>query len=467
MAEPIHADVVVVGGGAAGVSAAIEAASTGADVVLLEAAGAPGGASAMSGGLIYLGGGTKLQAALGFEDDPDQMAQFLRAALGPGVDEAKLVRYCEDSPAHFDWLVEQGVPFREAFWDGPTYEPWDDSGLMFSGGERAHPFDQLARPAPRGHCPQAAGTSRDGAGGGYVLLQCLVARALALGVRIEVSTTAVSLETDPSGRVCGVVAKSMGVERLVAARRSVVLAAGGFGFHDEMVRAHAPALVGTEPMGVDQHDGAMLRASVALGAATVRMDAAEAAVPIPPAIIHRSIVVDSEGERFVNEDTYMGRLGQQILHGRDKQAWAIFDGRTYDEAEPWRGGFVPAHVCESVEELAGELGLPAERLADTLRRYNEAAATGGPDEQGKKAPWLRPIEAPLGAAVCGPLRTFTLGGLRSDVDGAVLSTGGDPIPGLFAAGRITSGLPAWGYVSGASLGDCTYFGRRAGRSAAG
>lgn len=466
MVERIDADVVVVGGGAAGASAAIEAATAGLEVVLLEAAGAPGGASAMSGGLIYLGGGTRLQVALGFEDDADNMSRFLREALGPGVDEEKLQRYCEDSPGHYDWLVAQGVPFREAFWDEPTYEPWDDSGLMFSGGERSHPFDVVARPAPRGHCPQAAGTSREGAGGGYVLLHSLVARAVALGVRIEVSTVARTLEVDASGRVCGVVARHMGADRLVAARRGVVLASGGFGFNEDLVRAHAPKLAGTAAMGVDHHDGTMLQAAIALGAATARMDAAEAAVPVPPAILHRGIVVDRAGTRFVNEDTYMGRVGQQILHARDTQAWVVFDGRTFDEAEPWRGRFVPAHVCETVEELAAELGLPADALAETVRAHDAAARRGSQDAQGKQPPWLRPLEPPLGAAPCGPLRTFTLGGLRSNVDGAVLEEDGAPIPGLYAAGRVTSGLPAWGYVSGASLGDCTYFGRRAGRAVA-
>lgn len=466
MVEQLEADVVVVGGGAAGTSAAIEAAAAGQDVLLLEAAGGPGGASAMAGGLIYLGGGTKLQHALGFEDDVEEMATFLRAALGPGVDEAKLVPYCEDSAAHFEWLVDQGVPFKAAFWDHPTSEPWDDSGLMYCGGERSHPFDELARPAPRGHCPQAVGTSRTGAGGGHVLLAALSARATAMGATIASSTTARSLEVDQSGRVSAVVARRMGNDLRVVARRSVVLASGGFGFNPDLVAVHAPALVGTEPMGVDQHDGTMLEAARAIGAATAHLDAAEAAVPIPPSILGFSIVVDGCGERFVNEDSYMGRIGQQALHLRAKQAWAVFDGQAYDDAERWRGSFVPAHVCETPAELAHELGLPAAALAETVRRYNAAAAVGGDPELHKKPAWVRPLEGPLGAAPCGPLRTFTLGGLVTDADGAVVTDTGDPVPGLFAAGRVTSGLPRWGYVSGASLGDCTYFGRRAGRAAA-
>lgn len=83
-------DVVVVGLGAAGASAVIGARQAGADVLAVERGGAPGGTSASSGGLIYLGGGTSLQSACGFQDSPENMAAFLRAALGPDVDEDRV-----------------------------------------------------------------------------------------------------------------------------------------------------------------------------------------------------------------------------------------------------------------------------------------------------------------------------------------------------------------------------------------
>ncbi|HRE02684.1 MAG TPA: FAD-binding protein, partial [Ilumatobacteraceae bacterium] len=133
--------------------------------------------------------------------------------------------------SHFDWLVDQGVPFRAAFWDDPTYEPWDDSGLMYSGGERAHPFCEIARPVPRGHIPQASGTSRTGAGGGFKLIEALMARAGQLGVHLEVGASARVLDTDADGAVVGVVARQLGEELCVRARHGVVLASGGFGFN--------------------------------------------------------------------------------------------------------------------------------------------------------------------------------------------------------------------------------------------
>src|SRR3954469_24983236 len=154
-------DVVVVGLGVAGASAVVAARQTDADVLAVERSGGPGGTSANSGGLIYLGGGTALQEACGFKDSPENMAAFLRAALGPGVDDGRLEAYCNGSPDHFDWLVSIGVPFRAKFCDEPNRESADDAGLLFSGGEDTYPFDEMARPAPRAHKPRCI----DSAGG--------------------------------------------------------------------------------------------------------------------------------------------------------------------------------------------------------------------------------------------------------------------------------------------------------------
>ncbi len=107
----LEADVVVVGLGCAGAAATIEAAEAGADVLVLEAAPLGGGTSAMSGGLIYLGGGTPIQEACGYTDTPEDMARFLLAACGPDADPAKVQAYCEGSVAHYHWLVDHGVPF--------------------------------------------------------------------------------------------------------------------------------------------------------------------------------------------------------------------------------------------------------------------------------------------------------------------------------------------------------------------
>ncbi|MFF4761846.1 FAD-dependent oxidoreductase [Streptomyces sp. NPDC001292] len=189
-------DVVVAGYGVAGAAAAVEAARAGAEVLVLERAGGWGGAAALAGGFIYLGGGTALQRACGFDDSPEAMAAFLMAAMGPGADTAKISAYCEGSVAHFDWLVECGVPFKPVFYGEPAWEPAADEGLMYSGGENAHPFDEIAQPAPRGHLPRMENKRTGERGGGYMLMKPLVETAERLGVNRE-AVLAQPVEVEP------------------------------------------------------------------------------------------------------------------------------------------------------------------------------------------------------------------------------------------------------------------------------
>lgn len=464
--DDVSTDVVVVGHGIAGVSAAIEARKAGAEVLIVEAAGGPGGSSALSGGLLYLGGGTALQHACGIEDSIEDMAAFLDAACGPDTDRAKIDAYCEGSPEHFEWLVECGVPFKAQLWDRRTSEPWDDSGLMFTGGEDAEPFASQVRPAPRGHCPEAPGTSRTGIGGGRLLMDRLSAHAESLGVEVAYDTSVRDLIGDGVS-VTGLTAVRYGRPIRFRARQGVVLAAGSFTHDDELIAEHVPHLLGTDPLGVDEHDGTILRAAMAAGAATRHLDAFEAALGVPPSVLARSIVVDRSGRRFVNEDTYMGRLGIRTLREHDGWAAVIFDEAAFEAEPDLRRDFLPTHTGSDVEELATELGIDPVALRETIDRYNQDAKAGADREHGKRSEFLVPLDEPYGAVLAeGRFRTFTLGGLATDVDGAVLSDTGDPIPGLFAAGRVAAGIAIGGYASGISLGDASFFGRRAGQAAA-
>jgi 3-oxo-5alpha-steroid 4-dehydrogenase len=130
-----------------------------------------------------------------------------------------------------------------------------------------------------------------------------------------------------------------------------------------------------------------------------------------------------------------------------------------------------AWAAETVEELARDIGLPEAELAATITRYNDDALRGDDHDWHKAPPYLVPLRPPYGAvdlrvASDTIYATFTLGGLATDVDGRVLDGATHPIPGLYAAGRTTAGLAAPGYVSGISLGDGSFFGRRAGAHAA-
>lgn len=469
-----EADVVVVGYGVAGASAAIEAARAGADVLMLERTGGWGGAAALSGGFIYLGGGTALQKALGFEDTPENMERFLMAALGPGADETKIHDYCQGSVEHFEWLVAQGVPFKEEFWGEPGWEPPADQGLMFSGGENAAPYNTLANPAPRGHLPQMADKHTSEKGGGFMLMKPLTDTAESLGVRAEYDVRLQRLIVDESGRVAGVVAKRYGKPAHVRARRGVVLATGSFAYNQQMVEAYTPLLINRPAAAIEEHDGIGILVAQALGAQLTHMDAIEVAIFADPQMIARGILVNGRGQRYIPEDSYPSHIGQSTLIRQNNEAFLIIDESALEEANKSVSSSAamrsvpPTWVAESVAELESDIGFPAGVLQATVEVYNRHAKNGADPVLGKKTQWVKPIGTPL-AAYDLRNRTggFTLGGLRTDLDSRVMHVSGDPIPGLFAAGRCTSGISAGGYVSGASLGDGSFYGRRAGRAAAG
>ncbi|MEV6068619.1 FAD-dependent oxidoreductase [Nocardia sp. NPDC052001] len=468
----LEAEVVVVGFGIAGVCASIEAARAGADVLVLERTGGWGGAAALSGGFIYLGGGTALQRKLGFEDTPEEMEKFLTAALGPGVDKAKIHDYCQGSVEHFDWLVANGVPFNEVFWGEPAYEPPADEGLMFSGGENSAPFNAIATPAPRGHLAWTRDKKLGEKGGGYMLMEPLAQQAEKLGVRQEFDVRLQRLVVDDAGRVVGVAAKRYGKELFVRAERGVVLATGSFAYNHQMVEQYAPKILGRPAATVEEHDGIGIRVAQALGADLAHMDATEVALIADPQVIARGILVNGHGQRFITEDTYPGRMGQAVLQDQDNKAYLIIDEAALEAAFETESSMsflriAPTWVAETIEELEGEMGLPAGTLRTTIDLYNRHAENGEDPFLHKKTEWVKPISAPLGAYdLRGYTGGFTLGGLRTDLDSRVLHVSGEPIAGLFAAGRVSSGICAGGYASGCSLGDGSFYGRRAGVAAA-
>lgn len=462
-----EADVVIAGYGVAGAAAAVEAARAGVEVLVLERTGSWGGAAAMAGGFIYLGGGTALQKACGFDDSVDNMAAFLNAAMGPGADEARIADYCAGSVAHFEWLVGCGVPFKAEFFGEPGWEPMGDQGLMYSGGENAFPFNTIATPAPRGHIPQMSDKKQGEASAGFMLMKPLVDTATEAGARALYDVRAQRLVVGSDGRVVGVVARRYGDDIAIRARRGVVLASGSFAYNDAMVAQYAPRIAGRPAASIEQHDGRAIQMAQALGADLAHMDATEVAIYADPQQLVRGILVNARGQRYVAEDTYPGRIGQLTLYHQDNTAYLIIDGDAQEEAmtslSPKLMLRPPTWVADTVADLETQIGVAPGALQATVAAYNEGAARGVDPLLHKKAQWLRPIGSPLGAIdLRDSTGGFTLGGLATTLDGEVLHVSGAPIPGLFAAGRCSAGLAAWGYASGVSLGDGSFYGRRAG-----
>jgi succinate dehydrogenase/fumarate reductase flavoprotein subunit len=461
----MEADVVVVGFGAAGGSAAIEAARAGSDVLVLERATEGGGASALSGGQIYFGGGTRVQKACGFEDSTEEMFKFLMKAAGQ-ADEAKVRLYCDRSLEHFDWFIGLGLEFKDSFYEEKVTHPPTDDCLNYSGNEMAYPFTEYAKPAPRGHKPKVEGD------GGVLIMKKVMEGAKEAGAKVLTEALVETLVQNEDRRVVGVVAKIQGERKFVRARQGVVLTAGGFIFNKEMVSKHAPHLLECNyPNGTDGDDGRGIRMGIGAGGAAIHMAEAMVTTPFYPHSPHvKGILVNAQGQRFVNEDSYHGRSSDVILKRQEGKAYLILDDEIYGQTQAFHKRIA---VEETIEELEKSLGLPESTLTTTVAYFNEHAAKGE-DPLFHKAPkYLRPLSSPPFAALdCSVdnaiFAVFTLGGLDTLPTGEVLTNDGRVVPGLYAAGRNTAGLPrsGAGYASGMSLGGACFFGREAGKAAA-
>jgi 3-oxo-5alpha-steroid 4-dehydrogenase len=465
----IETDVAVIGFGASGACAALEAARAGARVTLFEAGSGSGGASALSGGEIYLGGGggTDVQRAAGFEDSSEALAAYLKLAGGPDADVAKCELYAAESLDHFAWLKAQGVPYKGSFLPGKIIEPETDDTLIWSGSEEAWPYSAAAKPAPRGHVIQHMGW-----GGGRRLVDILEARVREAGVDVRTDARVLGLIAD-GPRIVGLAVKIDGDLLHVRAARGVVICTGGFCMNQDMLRRYAPAALKlSDPIGENDNGSGILMAMGAGGDA-IHMDEFFTTCPwIMPESLVKGIFVNSRGQRFINEDCYHGRVSRTMIDQPGDRVWLLVDNAIFARPiELARIGI--AAVGETWEEVERELGLPEASLSATVALFNRHARDGEDPLCRKAAKWLKVLDEPPFAALelsfaDSYFSFFTLGGLATLPGGEVLDRGGVPVPGLFAAGRATSGLPrsGHGYSSGLSLADCTFFGRRAGRSAA-
>jgi 3-oxo-5alpha-steroid 4-dehydrogenase len=508
-----EADVIVVGFGGAGACAALEAARTGASVVVLDRF-AGGGSTKMSGGVVYAGGGTYVQRLAGVADSVDDMVAYLRQEVGDVVSPALLRSFCESSAGMIDWLADVGVPFDPSVCPYKTSYPSNRYYLYYSGSENAWPFRSQATPAPRGHRAHGRGTS------GRVLFAALAAAVHDAGVHVARQTTATQLIVE-DGRVVGVecrtlrsrwhallhryatkpglyipafarilhrriaaIEKTHGHVVRIRARRGVVLAAGGFVNNRQMLRANAPSFRGGLPLGTQGDDGSGINLGVSAGGATDRMSTVSAwRFLTPPSALMRGILVDQSGARFVDESSYGAAIGERLVLERGGRAWLLVDSDILRDAhrqtrtETLWFQRLSAHYLlrvarvrgATVEEAARKAGIDPLGLATTVAKYGT-----GEDEFGKHPDLVAPLTGPFALIDCRfgprmgyPCPVLTLGGLKVDEgSGQVLDADGAGVPGLYAAGRNAVGICSNSYVSGLSLADCVFSGRRAGKHAA-
>lgn len=462
-----EADVVVVGLGAAGSCAAIEAREAGTEVLVLERASGGGGLTASAAGHLYFGGGTRVQKAVGVEDTVEDMFAYLMAVT-PEPDEAKIRLYCEQSVAHFEWLVERGVPFNDSYHREKNVVQMTDECLIGSGSEGAWPYSEQAKPAARGHK-----VAMEGEAGGAKLIEKLLAHAEKIGVRTIVDAAVRSLVRE-GDRIVGVHYRTSEGDKAARGRKGVILAAGQFGMNEAMVKEHC-RLLGDDRVtkqGGTFDDGAGHQLGVAAGGVTDHMDGALLTSPFyPPEQLIHGILVNKKGERFINEDVYHSASSISCLDQPDSVAYLIVDDSFF--ARPLFGWQELVDAWDDVASMERGLSMPDGALQETIANYNENAAKGEDPTFHKAAKWLKPLTQPPYAAFDLSLGKaqyvgFPLGGLRVTIDAQVLRPDGAIIDGLYAAGGCASNIAqdGLGYSSGTCIGESTFFGRRAGVHAA-
>ena len=517
-----EADVVIVGLGGAGACAAIEARQRGAAVTILERFSG-GGATAISGGVVYAGGGTDIQLEAGVKDDVEAMRAYLSQEVGGIVTEETLRKFCEGSVEDLRWLAGLGLRFEASLCPHKTSYPNDDYFLYYSGNEAAEPYRSLARPAPRGHRVKGKGLP------GRNFFKPLRKEVDRLGAELRLHSRARELITDEDGGVIGVAYQQIppgfwarlhgGIEALatgvalfvpwlaralrrlggrvesrhaqsrrVGARRGVILSTGGFIDNLEMIEEYAPAYRSGLPICTAGCSGEGMRMGEAVGARLEHMQNISAWLFLnPPHAFMHGMLINGEGKRFVNESLYGAAIGGQLVEKNGGVGFLIIDSalKTLARSQIGRGQtqtfqtlpallnlLVNCRRADDIDALARICRCNTRELEQTLAAYNEAARSGAPDAFGKDERAV--LEPPYYAIDCSadkwtfPLMTLTLGGLAVDEEtGAVCRPDRTPIPRLYAAGRAAVGICSCNYVSGLSIADCVYSGRRAGRVAAG
>ncbi len=459
-------DVVVVGFGVAGGAAAIEAVRAGASTLILERATRGGGATALSEGTIYFGGGTRVQKAAGFEDTLENMHAHMKGAAGPTADPEKVRLYCENSLEHFAFFESLGIEFKDTYYDEKVIFPPTDDCLIYSGNEQAYPFSEEATPVPRGHKPK-----KEGSAGGHII-EKMITTFGALGGTIQNESRVQTLIRSDTGRIVGVIARVEGEDVAIRARRGVVLTTGGFIMNRPMVEQFAPDLADCNyPIGSDGCDGSGIRMGMGVGGAAINMSEGLMTTPFFPPVGHiKGLVVNKHGQRFINEDCYHGRVTDAIKKKAGGTAFLIVDDDTYGQS---MGGYKIVAVEETIEDLEKSLGMSEGQLVHTFASYNRFAAEGVDPVFHKAKKYVTPLDHPPFAALDLSVgnsvwAAFTLGGLDTRPTGEVLTVDGQIVEGLYAAGRTSAGLTRSGshYASGLSIGGSSFFGRMAGRSVA-
>ena len=456
--EPVSFDfvipVVIVGGGACGLTAALAARDAGADVLVLEREPSCSGTTSMSSGLIPAAG-TKAQGDAGIEGDtPALFAADLRKKTDGALEQARAEKICAASTDTVDWLIDKhAIPLT----------------LFLAGG------------ALPGHSkPRLHGTPNRT---GEELVAALQSAAEEAGADILTDARVTALIADDDNTILGVeVSRPDGSIEMIGCE-TLILASCGFASNRELVDTRIPELAG---ILTHSHPGAQGDALIwgeELGATTSDMAAYQGHANIASghgllvswlSVAEGGFQLNRDGDRFSDESRGYSEQAVDVNRQPDSYAWTIYDTRIDQlmrEIAEYRDARAAGAIIETatLDELAEKIRVPASKIKQHMADMERLACASIPDEFGRQFSADHLLQAPYFAVKVTPALFHTQGGLDVDENARVLCAGGAPLPNLFAGGgaaRGVSGPGAAGYVAGNGLMTATTYGRLAGETAA-
>ena len=443
VAVNMDADIVIIGAGGAGMTAAIDATQAGKSVILLEKMPYPGGNTTKATGGMNAAE-THYQAEQGIEDSVEQFVEDTMKG-GHDLNNRDLVTVmAQNSAAAIDWLDSIGAPLPK---------------VSFSGGATNK----------RIHAPE------DGSGVGAYLVTAFRRNLDELGVTVLYDTRATDILTE-NGAVSGVKAQSK-TQDVTITTKAVILATGGFGNNEDMIVQYRPDLKGTVTTSAPGITGDGIVMAQAIGADLVDIEQIQLHPTVEQStsmLITESvrgdgaILVNQEGKRFTNELLTRDVVSAAELAQPGSYAYIIFDQRLREGLKATEK-YISTGITvqgDTIEDLAAQLDIDPATLAQTLADWNGYVAAQNDPDFGRTTGMEADLsQAPYYAIKIAPGIHHTMGGVKIDTQARVINTQGDPIPGLFAAGEVTGGVHGGNRIGGNAVADIVVFGKVAAQSA--
>ena len=488
----VDADVVVVGAGGAGMTAAITAAAEGKSVVILESQSMVGGNSVRATGGMNAGKTvyqdenefgesagvekTLKTAAEKYADnetitalaktvseqwaayqanptgyfDSVELMELDTMIGGKGINDPELVEtLCANSADAIDWLDEHGITLHNVSSFGGAsvkriHRPVNAEGKTVSVGSYMIPLLEE-------NCEKA-------------------------GVKMMLDTTATEILTDANGAAVGVKATGASGETVTVNAKAVVLATGGFGANLDMVVKYKPELKGFMTTNAPGIQGQGIEMAQAIGAATVDMDQ----IQIHPTVETNTaaliteglrgdgaILINEEGQRFIDEVGTRDVVSAAEIAQTGSYSWLVVDQAMADASSVIQGYIKKGYTVtgSTYEELGKAMGVDAAAFAETMEKWNGCVEAKNDPDFGRTS-FANPLNtAPYYAVKVTAGVHHTMGGLKINANTEVLNEKGEVIPGLFAAGEVTGGVHGANRLGGNAVADFTVFGRIAGAAA--